>query len=827
MSRPAPLRGAPPAAALGAVGVRRVFDPRAPVELGTIWFERGRVTAVLGRSGCGKSTLLALLAGLDRLRPERGEVGQLCLQPAGGPPLTWSGAPPEAALRRAVGVVFQDSELLGHLDLETNVALPRLLQGGPRDPEAVAEALMSVGLAGFAGRNPGDMSGGEQARAAILRALAHDPAVVLCDEPTSELDPGSAEGIMRLLAGWAAGREGRTVVCVTHDVSAAFRWAHTLQVWGGTPGEERFHRFERRGGRWTATQWREVAALLGCGWLPLDPPAPGRAAPSGAPPVGASPNGAPPNGEARGRPSLATLWLLARRDLLRHRRRSGSAFLQRAYPMLLAGLATLLFAVLMLGQGVQEGIARRLEADRADPTFRFTEIQARRVTPEAREFVAARLGAGETEEYRRLVLDFVEGGDYEPYVGVALHPDGEIYASLLGSLSLEDPAERARLAQAEPSDTYGGLILSTGLCQALLGPGQVGPVPLLRTYGDADAFNRTVTHRYEVLVPVLGCSPALPDADFVATLGFGRAVNRTGHLDILQAEQLELAWEGAGAPPAPEALAAALEGPLQAAFARELPGREESLTLAISDFTGSLELGRPVASVRFSGAARPALSTAAIQAAVDAAGLSLSAHFGPVNRYPGRQGEGRADRWLVPLPLELLEGDRAGLRALLRDAREQLISVDTSVVGRVQALERLGLTMQGFNAWARALLLALLAGITAFVTALDCFRKVRAFGVMSALGLRRRHYLAAVAMQATALQAAALGAALLLNLGPIPWLGQRLLSRFVPLEVGYVPGVPWTAALSLAAAQVVLALALRRLIAGRSLPPLERMRGQE
>jgi putative ABC transport system ATP-binding protein len=170
----------------------------------------GELVAVVGKSGSGKSTLVNLIAGLDR--PTRGTV-----RVAG----TDLGALGESALARwrgrHVGVVFQSFQLLPTLTIAENVMLPIDFAGtlAPAAARARARALLDeVGIADQADKLPAALSGGQQQRAAIARALANDPPVVLADEPTGNLDSQTAEAVLVLLEGLA--RAGKTVVAVSH-----------------------------------------------------------------------------------------------------------------------------------------------------------------------------------------------------------------------------------------------------------------------------------------------------------------------------------------------------------------------------------------------------------------------------------------------------------------------------------------------------------------------------------------------------------------------------------------------------------------------------------
>jgi ABC-type lipoprotein export system ATPase subunit len=173
----------------------------------------GEVVAVVGRSGSGKSTLLHLLGGLDR--PERGRVE------VAGEPVTGVGERALSALRRRrIGFVFQFFHLLPELSGEANVLLAGRVRGAHPDAERRGRELIArLGLAGVARSLPHQLSGGEQQRFAIARALVNDPAVLLADEPTGNLDVEAGAEVLRLLRAGADG--GRAVVMVTHEAAAA------------------------------------------------------------------------------------------------------------------------------------------------------------------------------------------------------------------------------------------------------------------------------------------------------------------------------------------------------------------------------------------------------------------------------------------------------------------------------------------------------------------------------------------------------------------------------------------------------------------------------
>jgi ABC-type lipoprotein export system ATPase subunit len=175
--------------------------------------EGGEVVAVLGRSGSGKSTLLHLLGGLDR--PEAGRI-----EVAGERVDGLSEQRLSALRRRRVGFVFQFFHLLPELTGEGNVLLAGRVRGAHPDAAARGRELIDrLGLREVAGSLPHQLSGGEQQRFAIARALVNDPALLLADEPTGNLDAESAAEVLRLLRAGAS--DGRAVVMVTHEPAAA------------------------------------------------------------------------------------------------------------------------------------------------------------------------------------------------------------------------------------------------------------------------------------------------------------------------------------------------------------------------------------------------------------------------------------------------------------------------------------------------------------------------------------------------------------------------------------------------------------------------------
>jgi len=186
----------------------------------------GEFLALLGSSGSGKSTLLNLIAGLDR--PSSGAVI------AQGKNLSKMSSLELARYRRqTVGMVFQSFNLLPRMTLEENVELPlRLAEVDYSERAArVREALQRVGLEKRIGHRPSELSGGEQQRTAIARALVNRPKILLADEPTGNLDSTTGEAILTLLREIQK-NPGMTIVMVTHERALAERFADRLAVMG-------------------------------------------------------------------------------------------------------------------------------------------------------------------------------------------------------------------------------------------------------------------------------------------------------------------------------------------------------------------------------------------------------------------------------------------------------------------------------------------------------------------------------------------------------------------------------------------------------------------
>ena len=200
---------------------RETIDVLAGIDLD---IDEGDFLALMGPSGSGKTTLLNLIGGLDN--PTAGTVV------VGGQALGDLSAKSLARWRsRNIGFVFQFYNLLPVLNARRNVELPLLLTNlsGAQRRKNAATALEIVGLGDRAGHKPGELSGGQQQRVAIARAIVADPALLVCDEPTGDLDRETAEEILDLLS--ILNRDhGKTVIMVTHDPKAADHASHVLHL---------------------------------------------------------------------------------------------------------------------------------------------------------------------------------------------------------------------------------------------------------------------------------------------------------------------------------------------------------------------------------------------------------------------------------------------------------------------------------------------------------------------------------------------------------------------------------------------------------------------
>ncbi len=189
--------------------------------------EPGEYVAIMGPSGCGKTTLMSILGLLDA--PTSGRYDLV------GAPVAELDARQRAHFRnRNIGFVFQSFNLIGDLNVYENVELPLVYRGGmgrAQRREKVSAALESVGMLHRVRHYPAQLSGGQQQRVAIARALVGDPAILLADEPTGNLDSANGEKVMELLAQLNA--RGATLVMVTHDARYAAHATRLVRLFDG------------------------------------------------------------------------------------------------------------------------------------------------------------------------------------------------------------------------------------------------------------------------------------------------------------------------------------------------------------------------------------------------------------------------------------------------------------------------------------------------------------------------------------------------------------------------------------------------------------------
>jgi putative ABC transport system ATP-binding protein len=229
--RPAQMAGAISKAAIDLQGIEKAYQTDAGPFLALkgidLQVNGGEFVAVVGKSGSGKSTLINMFTGIDH--PTAGEVivAQTRIRTLDeGQMAQWRG--------KNMGIVFQFFQLLPTLTIKENVMIPMDLAGMYSEPERQERAMFlleQVGMAGHGDKFPSAVSGGQQQSAAIARALANDPMILVADEPTGNLDSRTAESIFQLFES-LVGR-GKTVLMVTHDDELAARAPRTITLADG------------------------------------------------------------------------------------------------------------------------------------------------------------------------------------------------------------------------------------------------------------------------------------------------------------------------------------------------------------------------------------------------------------------------------------------------------------------------------------------------------------------------------------------------------------------------------------------------------------------
>ena len=217
-------------------GIKKIFytDEVETHALSDVHLEirQGEYVAISGPSGCGKTTLLSILGLLDT--PSEGDYA------LDGKPVAGLNAADRARVRnRQIGFIFQAFNLIGDLTVYENVELPLTYRGmsGQERKERVNAALERVGMSHRAKHYPAQLSGGQQQRVAVARAVAGDPAILLADEPTGNLDSVNGEAVMELLR--ELNRNGATICMVTHDPRYAKHADREVNLFDGRVVEER------------------------------------------------------------------------------------------------------------------------------------------------------------------------------------------------------------------------------------------------------------------------------------------------------------------------------------------------------------------------------------------------------------------------------------------------------------------------------------------------------------------------------------------------------------------------------------------------------------
>lgn len=215
-----------------AKGISRTYPGEVPVHAlksTDISFRKGEFTAIIGRSGSGKSTLLRILATLDRT-----DTGELWIE--GTDVAKASDQELACFRRRRIGYVYQDYNLFPEYTAYENVIFPIHLDGRTEDPEYIEGLLEKLGISHCRNKFPHEMSGGEQQRVSIARALATSPAIILADEPTGNLDSENAVRVTEMLR-FCCDEFQQAIIMVTHDPTMAAYADRIVRIADGVVSE--------------------------------------------------------------------------------------------------------------------------------------------------------------------------------------------------------------------------------------------------------------------------------------------------------------------------------------------------------------------------------------------------------------------------------------------------------------------------------------------------------------------------------------------------------------------------------------------------------------
>lgn len=187
--------------------------------------EKGKMTAIVGKSGSGKTTLLSIASGIDS--PSSGNVKILDKDF-----YRLKIAEQEKFRNKNIGLLFQNYHLIPELTCEENIRMPLCFSSGVANEKIINEWIQSVGLKDKRNLYPSQMSGGEQQRTAILRAIVNNPDIIFADEPTGALDSKTGENIIRFLVTYSH-KSGKTIVLVTHDLDIAKQCDRVVEMMDG------------------------------------------------------------------------------------------------------------------------------------------------------------------------------------------------------------------------------------------------------------------------------------------------------------------------------------------------------------------------------------------------------------------------------------------------------------------------------------------------------------------------------------------------------------------------------------------------------------------